>query len=58
MAYLEWAIWSASLAIDHLVNMHYEVRGFKLDSGFVPVPAAGGGKGNLYCEFEDFIILT
>ena len=57
-AYLEWTLWRASLAIDHLVNMPYEVRGFKLDSDFMPVSAAGGGKGDLYCEFEDFTILT
>lgn len=57
-AYLEWTLWRASLAIDHLVNMPYEVRGFKLDSDFMPVTAAGGGKGDLYCEFEDFTILT
>lgn len=56
-AYLEWTLWRASLAIDHLVNMPYEVRGFKLDSDFMPVSAAGGGKGDLYCEFEDFTIL-
>ena len=57
-AYLEWTLLRASLAIDHLVNMPYEVRGFKLDSDFMPVSAAGGGKGDLYCEFEDFTILT
>lgn len=57
-AYLEWTLWRAALAIDHLVNMPYEVRGFKLDSDFMPVSAAGGGKGDLYCEFEDFTILT
>lgn len=57
-AYLEWTLWRASLAIDHMVNKPYEVRGFKLDSDFLPVSAAGGGKGDLYCEFEDFTILT
>lgn len=57
-AYLEWTLWRAALAIDHLVNMPYEVRGFKLDSDFMPVSAAGGGKGDLYCEFENFTILT
>ena len=39
-------------------NKPYEVRGFKLDSDFMPVSAAGGGKGDLYCEFDDFTILT
>lgn len=57
-AYLEWTLWRAALAIDHLVNKPYEVRGFRLDSDFMPVSAAGGGKGDLYCEFENFTILT
>ena len=57
-AYLEWTLWRAALAIDHMVNKPYEVRGFRLDSDFLPVTAAGGGKGDLYCEFEDFMILT
>ena len=57
-AYLEWTLWRAALAIDHIVNKPYEVRGFKLDSDFMPVSAAGGGKGDLYCEFNDFTILT
>ena len=56
--YLEWTLWRAALAIDHMVNKPYEVRGFKLDSDFMPVSAAGGGKGDLYCEFNDFTILT
>ena len=57
-AYLEWTLWRAALAIDHMVNKPYEIRGFKLDSDFMPVSAAGGGKGDLYCEFNDFTILT
>lgn len=57
-AYLEWTLWRAALAIDHMVNKPYEVRGFKLDSDFLPVSAAGGGKGDLYCEFSDFTILA
>lgn len=57
-AYFEWVIWRAALAIDHLVNKPYEMRGFKLDSDFMPVNAAGGGKGDLYLEFKDFTILA
>ena len=57
-AYFEWTLWRAALAIDHMLNKPYEVRGFKLDSDFMPVSAAGGGKGDLYCEFNDFTILT
>ena len=56
--YLEWTLWRATLAINHLANKPYEVRGFRLDSDFLPVSAAGGGRGDLYCEFEDFTILT
>ncbi|MFT4106302.1 MAG: AlwI family type II restriction endonuclease [Lacrimispora sp.] len=56
-AYLEWVLWRASLAINHMVNKPYDVRGFKLDADFMPVSTAGGGKGDLYCEFEDFTIL-
>ena len=57
-AYLEWTLWRAVLAIDHMKNKPYEVRGFRLDSDFMPVSAAGGGKGDLYCEFDDYMILT
>ena len=57
-AYFEWTLWRAVLAIDHMVNKPYEVRGFRLDADFLPVTAAGGRKGDLYCEFEDFMILT
>lgn len=57
-AYLEWVLWRAALAIDHMVNKPYEARGFRLDSDFLPVSAAGGGKGDLYWEYEDFTILT
>lgn len=56
--YLEWTLWRAVLAIDHMVNKPYEIRGFKLDSDFLPVTTAGGGRGDLYCEFSDFTILT
>lgn len=56
--YLEWTLWRAALAIDNMVNKPYEVRGFKLDSDFMPVSVAGGGKGDLYCEYKDFTILA
>lgn len=57
-AYLEWTLWRAALAIDNMVSKPYEVRGFRLDSDFLPVSAAGGGRGDLYCEFNDYMILT
>lgn len=57
-AYLEWIMWRALLAIDHLNNSPSDVRGFKLDADFLPVNAAGGGKGDLYCVFDNYVILT
>lgn len=57
-AYLEWILWRAALAIDHLENKPFEVRGFKIDADFLPVSTAGGGQGDLYLEFEDFTIVT
>ena len=57
-AYLEWVMWRALLAIDHLNNPPSDVRGFKLDADFLPVNAAGGGKGDLYCDFDKYFILT
>lgn len=57
-AYFEWVIWRALLAIDHLSNAPGKVRNFRLDSDFLPVSTAGGGKGDLYGEFKDFVILT
>lgn len=56
--YLEWTLWRAALAINHLTNAPYEVRGFRLDSDFMPVSAAGGGRGDLYCDYKDFTMLT
>ncbi|MBT8906655.1 restriction endonuclease [Lactobacillus delbrueckii subsp. bulgaricus] len=56
-AYLEWTLWRAALAIDSLHNKPYEIRGFRIDSDFLPVSAAGGGRGDLYCEFDDYTIL-
>lgn len=56
--YLEWVLWRSMLAIDHLKNKPYEVRGFRVDSDFMPVSVAGGGRGDLYCEFDNCLILT
>lgn len=56
-AYLEWVMWRAALAVDHMVNKPYEARGFKLDTDFLPANTAGGGRGDLYCEFEDFLLV-
>lgn len=57
-AYLEWILWRAELAIDHMISEPDEVRGFKIDSDFLPVSTAGGGRGDLYCEYQDFMLVT
>lgn len=57
-AYLEWILWRAELAIDHMITEPNEVRGFKIDSDFLPVSTAGGGRGDLYCEYQDFMLVT
>lgn len=56
--YLEWTLWRAALALGSLINHPSDVRGFQLDSDFFPVSTAGGGKGDLYWEYDDFTILT
>ena len=43
-AYLEWVLWRAALAFGNLVNHPSDMRGFRLDSDFLPVSAAGGGR--------------
>ena len=57
-AYLEWVLWRAALAFGNLVNHPSDMRGFRLDSDFLPVSAAGGRQGDLYCEYDKFTILT
>lgn len=56
--YLEWTLWRAALAIGQLQNDPDKVRGFRLDSDFLPVSTAGGGRGDLYLEYQNFTILT
>ena len=58
LAYLEGTLWRAVLATDYMVNKLYEVCGFKLDSDFMRISVTDGGKGDLYCESNDFTILT
>ncbi|WP_225749463.1 AlwI family type II restriction endonuclease [Paraeggerthella sp. Marseille-Q4926] len=57
-AYLEWVLWRSELAIDSMITEPNEVRGFKIDSDFLPVSTAGGGRGDLYCEYQDFMLVT
>ena len=56
--YLEWAMWRAMLAIDHMVNKPYESHGFSMDADFLPISTASGGQPDLFCEFENYSIVV
>ncbi|WP_196595787.1 AlwI family type II restriction endonuclease [Pectinatus frisingensis] len=56
-AYLEWVIWRAILAIDHLKNAPYQVRSFRVDQDFMPVNTAPGNRPDLVAEFDDCVLI-
>jgi len=55
-AYLEWAIWRAFLAIDHITSPIHETRRFPIDEDLLPRHTAPGGGSDLIFEFEDYIL--
>ena len=55
-AYLEWAIWRAFLAIDHIISPIHETRRFPVDEDLLPRHTAPGGGSDLIFEFEDYIL--
>lgn len=57
-AYLEWTLWRAFLAIDHIKNKPYESRGFRIDQDYLPVGTAPGGGPDMIFEFDDYIIVV
>lgn len=57
-AYLEWILWRAFLAIDHISNKPYEARGFSIDQDYLPVGTAPGGGPDMIFEFQDYIIVV
>lgn len=57
-AYLEWAVWRAFLAINHLVNEPHEARRFKVDQDFFPLGCAPGGGPDMIFEFEDYVLVV
>ncbi len=56
-AYLEWSLWRAFLALDHLKNLPYEVRNFNVDGDLLPRSTAAGGMPDLVAEFDDCIVV-
>lgn len=57
-AYLEWAVWRAFLAINHLVNEPHDARRFKVDQDFLPMGCAPGGGPDLIFEFEEYVLVV
>ena len=57
-AFLEWAVWRAFLAINHLVNEPHEARRFKVDQDFFPLGCAPGNGPDLIFEFEDYVLVA
>lgn len=57
-AYLEWTLWRAFLAIDHITNKPYDARGFKIDQDYLPVGTAPGGGPDMIFEFKDYTIVV
>ncbi|MGE7751592.1 AlwI family type II restriction endonuclease [Lysinibacillus fusiformis] len=57
-SYLEWAVWRAFLAINHLVNKPHEARRFKVDQDFFPLSTASGGGADMVFEFENFVLVV
>lgn len=57
-AYLEWTLWRAFLAINHLKNKPYDARNFKIDQDFLPVCTAPGKGPDLLFEFDSFVLVV
>lgn len=57
-AYLEWVLWRAFLAINHLSNKPYEARGFSIDQDYMPIGTAPGGGPDMIFEFDKYIIVV
>ncbi|AWD68660.1 AlwI family type II restriction endonuclease (plasmid) [Priestia megaterium] len=57
-AYLEWGVWRAFLAINHLVNEPHVARRFKVDQDFFPIGCAPGGGPDMIFEFEDYVLVV
>lgn len=53
-AYFEWVIWRSILAIDSLKNKPGEVRGFKVDTNFLPIYTAPAGTADLVADFQNY----
>ena len=57
-SYLEWAVWRAFLAIDHIVNPLKETRKFPIDQDIRPLNHAPANVPDMIFEFESFILVV
>lgn len=57
-AYLEWVVWRAFLALDHILNPVSESRRFPIDQQLLPTGTAPGGGPDMLFEFDDFVLLV
>ena len=57
-AYLEWILWRAFLAIDHMVNKPYEARRFNIDQDYLPIGTAPGGGPDMIFEFDNYTVVV
>ena len=57
-AYLEWIVWRAFLAIDHMTNSAAQARHFNIDGCFLPTGTASGGDCDILVECQDIIFVV
>jgi hypothetical protein len=55
-AYLEWCIWRAFLALNHMQNSPSDARRFRVDRDLRPLDHAPGGGTDLVIEFDDLVV--
>lgn len=57
-AYLEWTVWRAFLAINHLRMPISESRRFNVDQQVLPIGTAPGGGPDLVFHFDEFVLIV
>lgn len=57
-SYLEWAVWRALLAVNHIACPIHRTRRFKIDDEMEPRGTAPGGGPDLILEFENYILVV
>ncbi|MFH1061954.1 MAG: AlwI family type II restriction endonuclease [Candidatus Omnitrophota bacterium] len=55
--YLEWIVWRAFLAIDHIAVPAHNTRRFLIDEDMLPRHPAPGGGPDMIFEFDNFVLV-